>query len=597
MSDKFREYVDLAEQQRIDTRIRSEATAHEIGEFRQGEREVAERRKEALRVYEPLPFQDAFHGCKAKEAIIRKGNQVGGSTAAFVEVARAATAQDPFNKYPKEDGTIVCVGWGEKHIATVMHRLLLQKGAFRIIKDKATREWRTFRPWPGAQSFQGKPGDAERELESRPAPPLIPKRFIKPGGIAWESRAKRIFSHIELTTGWMIRAYNSAGDPEQVQGFQVNLCLFDEDVATGGWYQEMVGRTSMTKGLIRWNAVPHEKTDDMMKMLERAEDEAKKETPQTVCIEASIFENPYMPEETRQQNIRIWQSEGEDVYRRRALGQLTTGSVLMYPGFSKYIHCAVKHEAPMTPVQKMISECGGAPPDNWCRYMTFDPGHTVGAALFFAVPPPSISEDQIVVYDELYMTQCDVHKFGEGVQEKAHDKTFQEFIIDSHGGNLRELASGILPRYQYEAELKTRGIRSIANGPYFVNGSDDVKGREAVVRDALRVRGDGTTKLLIVVERCPNLVTELIRFKKKTVDKNGQRLVVDEGERRSGTHAVECLEYGLAHGLRFVLPPSRAIELSSADRVSAGIRERELQRRFKNGPSRSSVSLGPVGAR
>ena len=99
-------------------------TEYQKANIRQLHVEKARRESEALRLYEPLPFQDQYHACHAKEALIQAGNQVGKSLCAFVEDARAATGQDPYGKYPKENGIMVCLGMDEGHIGRTIHKYL-----------------------------------------------------------------------------------------------------------------------------------------------------------------------------------------------------------------------------------------------------------------------------------------------------------------------------------------------------------------------------------------------------------------------------------------------------------------------------------------
>lgn len=194
---------------------------------------------------------------------------MGGSLTGFVEDARAATGQDPYGKYPQRDGVIVLIGYGEDHIGRVMYRYLFEPGAFDVIRDERTGEWRTYRPWAKDKIIHDMLGDLHRADERRPAPPLIPARFVK--NIAWEKRGIRVFKRVDLTTGWVIHAQNSGGDFGQAQGFQADLVHFDEDVATAGWVNEMTGRLMKKSGLIRWTALPHAKTDDIMNLISEAE--------------------------------------------------------------------------------------------------------------------------------------------------------------------------------------------------------------------------------------------------------------------------------------------------------------------------------------
>src|SRR4051812_32551324 len=67
------------------------------------------RRNESLRLYEPLPHQQRFHECPTRQRLIRKGNRAGGTTCGAAEIARAATEQDPYGKYPKDRPLVIWV--------------------------------------------------------------------------------------------------------------------------------------------------------------------------------------------------------------------------------------------------------------------------------------------------------------------------------------------------------------------------------------------------------------------------------------------------------------------------------------------------------
>ena len=305
---------------------------------------VADRQIESLNLYRPLPFQKKFHACMAKEVMLSKGNQSGGSACGFAEVARAVTGQDPYDKYPKVGGIAVCLGYGERHIGNVIHKYLFRWGSFEIIRDEKTGEWRVYRPWPYADTRLNLKGDLERREEARPCPPLVPERFIQ--NFTWKKRGDRVFSTVSFKNKWELYAYNSQGESEHAQGFQCNLWHIDEDVATDGWVNEAIGRLTRRKGLLRWTAMPHAKTDDIVMMLQRAEEEAVKPNPKTVVIYAGVDDNPYLDDETKEENKRIWRSSGEEEYARRAEGKLIISGRRMYPMFDEKTHNAM---VPLTP--------------------------------------------------------------------------------------------------------------------------------------------------------------------------------------------------------------------------------------------------------
>lgn len=579
-----------------------DATNYEIAELLRAAKELADRENEALKLYSPLPWQEKYHACSNKEVVAVKANQAGGSLMGFVEVARAVTGQDPHRKYPLRDGVAVCLGYGEKHLGRVVHKYLFRPGAFNIIRDEETRRWRPYRPWPREQVRGGLSGDEHRFIEMKPAMPLIPPRFIE-GKMAFTKAGEHVFSEVRLTTGWTIYGLNSAGDPSQAQGFQVDLYDIDEDTATEGWYSEAVGRCAIRRGKIRWHALPHGENDELMELIERAEDEERQDTPEaerlSIVIRATAFDNPYYSDESRKANERIWASQGDDVLNARLYGKLTLDSVKMYPTFSPDIHNAIKLEEPMLAVQRVLSDkdhCRFEPPADWTRYMVVDPGHTVCCVSFFTVPPPRDFGDHLIQYDELYLRQCDPVMYGRSVDERTKDRCFEAFIIDRHGGNLGVGTTGGSIETQYVAQHKMLGIRCEQTGNHFRAGSDDVKGRETKLRDLLGIRQDGTTKFLIVVANCPNTVREIKAFKKKTVNTASGKVVLDEGNRKSkaGTHAVECCEYAAAADLNYKKPRPRVNKSTPADFILRERARRARKRRAAH-PGSSHITLGPRG--
>lgn len=566
-------------------------TQYAENEYRNAVREQLAREREALRLYEPMPFQDAFHRCTASQAIIQKGNRAGGTSCGMVEVARAITGQDPYNKYPKENGRALVLGYGEKHVGRVFHRFLFRPGVFDIIRDEKTRKWRTYRPWYAS--------DVARANEKKPAPPLIPKRFIK--SISWEKKAEHIFSMVSFINGWELHALNSAGDASQAQGFPVDLYAIDEDLATGGWLEEARGRiadgTTGQGGYLRWTALPHARNNELLSLLDFAEQEEGKPDPAAVVFRASILDNRYLNQEKVEKVVAGWRSQGEDVYRKRVMGEIVMDSVLMYPTYNRRIHCAIRREGEVeSEVQRIMRERQGEPPDNWTRYMVVDPGHTVCAVLFAAVPPPELGR-QRVIYQEAYLRNATATDFGEALDAYARDKVFEKFIIDMHGASISSISDGVRPLERYTDELVKRNLKCEQFGTNFVAGCDRIGLREEALRNWLAIERDGQPTLIVVNERCPNLCMEMERFKKKTTRINGVDVPLDEGNRRANTHAVECCEYLAADGLEYVIPRSHAIQPAWVDVVLARDAKRESARRHVGALFGSShINLGPQGA-
>lgn len=539
------------------------------------------------------------------------------SICGFAEDARAATGQDPYGKYPKSGGVIVCVGYGEGHIGRVIHKYLFRWGAFEIIRDEETGIWRTYRPWPQDREVFGKHGDLHRSEEARPAPPFIPKRFIK-GDLAWKKKNERVFSLAQLINGWEIHAMNSQGESEHSQGFQANLCHIDEDVATDGWVTELTARLSrppgtpkVSKGYLRWTAMPHAKTEDIVLMLDRAKDEESKPKPETIVIYAGIDENPYISDETKESNKRIWRTMGDEEYLRRVEGRLVIGGLRMYPAFDKRLHNAIKVLEPdeieferhghvlRAEVQKILTERHGLPPVDWCRYFSIDPGYQIGAGLFLAVPPPRLG-NYVICYDELYISQCTASKFAKAFKDKWNGDPIYSFIFDFHGGKLRSLGTGEVPVEVYEKEFASLRLQSLSRGHRMTPGCDNIEARELAVRELLspkdRGREAGFPSLLICIDRCPNLVKEIEGFRKQVIRMKGRDIITDKGDRRAGTHLVEAMEQAVANRLEYHPPVLKESQSAIVRRILKATQRLKRLNVPSGSGNVSGINLGPRGS-
>jgi hypothetical protein len=501
-------------------------TQHQLGQLKDVQVALTERRLEALRLYEPMPHQDEFHRCTASERIVLGGNRGGKTLAVAVEAARAATGQDPYGKYPKEGGNLAIIGRNWPHIGLVIYPILLKAGAFRIIKDEKTGQWRSIR--------QG-----DDKSKSKPAPPLIPPRLVK--DVSWVLKNAGYLNKLELTNGWTIWCFSSEGEPPQ--GYQADLIWIDEDVTNEAFVGESQARLADRKGRFVWSAMPWSRNDALLGLCERA-DRAVEEGQELPIIKKFTFrflDNAFIDSEEKRKNIERWSALGADEVRMRAEGEFTTESTLMYPTFNRSVHILPRAEL----------KDGIIPPD-WTRYVAIDPGHAVMATIFAAVPP---HERFMLIYDELYIRNCNALIWGEQFYEKVREQHIHAAIMDMHGGLLRDLGSGRLPHELYSEELKKRKIRFTIGGHGFIPGSDDIPARTAIVRQLLHIQGDGTTRLKILEGSCPNLLRELKRYRKKTTTVNGQVFVTDQPQTRGEVHACQSLEYLCAYEPKYHAPP------------------------------------------
>jgi hypothetical protein len=478
-----------------------------------------------LRLYRPTEKQKEFHHCLSSETLVLGGNRSGKSLCSFIEDAWAATGTHPVEgKYRKEGGNLVIVGANWKHIGLVVVPYLFKAGAFKIIRDLQTGQFRAYDPAT----------DADRAKEAKPAPPLIPPRMVK--SFSWVLKSAGYLNSCELHNGWTIYCFSSEGDPPQ--GFQADRVHIDEDLNNEAWVPEMQARLADRKGLFCWSAMPHSKNEALLGLNERA-DKAE-ELGQTKDIKRFVLrflDNPHIDSDEKRKAISRWSAIGDDVLRQRSEGEFVIDSVLVYPNFNPSIH-SCELETPDIP-------------DDWCRYAVVDPGHAVTAVLFAAVPPGA---DRIVCYDELYIRNCNATIFASEFHKKVQGKHFYAFLIDSHGARLTDIGSGKSPQEQYSEQLSALGVKSKTTGSSFIPGSDDIQSGLHAVRQMLHIRPEGTPRLRYLRSRMPNFEREMKRYKKKTVNVAGTTIVTDEPNKRGEFHLVDCLRYLCAYGPEYHKP-------------------------------------------
>lgn len=488
--------------------------------------ELARRQTEALKLYEPLPHQVAVHQCNSQERLAFGSNQSGKTTCAAVELAYIVTNQHPYLNFPKSGDAFV-VGRDHAHLAhTILPKLLKPIDSLRKIRDAETGKWRQYRPRE----------DQDRFKESQPMGPLIPERMIK--NIAWENRGQGIPSCIEMYNGWKITFFTANGKPPQ--GAVVDYVWLDEEVGDE-WYDEVSPRLMAKKGRLLWSATPQVGGNTLLMLHERCQ--AQLSLPEDERSSSEFFMllsgNVHIDEDEKHKLAEKYKYDA-DAYRVRIQGQFLILGGLIYPQWSHTKHVIEPFEIP----------------DNWCRYMTVDPGHTVCGVLFFAVPPPDDPKHGGHVYciDELYIRECDPTKFAEQVRYKTQGNNWQAFIIDDCGSRRTDGAIGISMRQGYSDALKARDIRSKETGSNFLIGSSDVKAGLMQVREwigaILHHPGYDDRPKLQVFNTCSNLMFEIKLYYKKRHPKGGW---TDEPN-QTRNHLCDTLRYAAMHGLRYVKP-------------------------------------------
>jgi len=525
--------------------------------------ERARRQVEALKLYEPLSVQAAFHQSKALERIVRGSNQSGKTLSAAVEFARAVTKQDPFQKYRTIDTAIV-VGKDGKHLGHTIWEKLFKPGAFQIIRDEVTGKWRSFRPWVAE--------DVVRAGEASDAPPLIPERLVKWNEIAWESKRENIPSVVPLLTGCKILFFSSLGKPPQ--GMLAGYGWFDEEIVDQQWYPEISARLLRKGGCFVWSATPQAGTEQLYALHERAEQqEFANRQPRTVDEFVLLLDsNPHVSDANKQALAEKYTDEERAV---RIGGEFALLSYRVFPEYSMATHGVDYLQIP----------------NNWTRYASVDPGRQVCAVLFLAVPPPEENAgNHVYLYDELYIQNADAEQFGQAMKRKAMGQEFHAFIIDNHAGRQTEIGSGRTIEEQYTDALRRHKVKSRTTGHGFVWGASNVQAGIEAARDWMRIRPDGTTKLRVLRHTLSSFDYEVKRYRYKRV----AGLTTDEPETRGAVHQMANLRYLASHQPRFMKAKPGQVAKSGA--VAAFQRKKYLRKKM-HGEEQGYVRLGPGGKR
>lgn len=551
--------------------------------------EKKRRDNEALRLYRPLPGQqEAFLKGLAPKRIARGGNRSGKSTVCSIEMAHAITGIPIYDsqgnqipdKYPrKEPMTMWVVGLDLGHVARNVHRLLFEKGAFKVIKDLHTGLPRAFNPQD--------PADMEREAEAYRSDPLVPDRFIKE--FAWENKAQRVFNSVRFTNGNILHAFSSKG--EEPQGDQIDLVWVDEDVANPELIRECQMRLIDRKGRFIWSAYPKVKNISLRSMSKEAQ-EADPRNPSCQEFVLRLSDNPFMDAEFKES---ILAGLTDDQRRSRDYGHFQTDLVSMFPGFEEHIHCVPlpdpdNHDA----IDRAIINNGMHPPGHWTRYLVLDPGHARPAVLLAAVPPPELesekrSQSTIVCYDEIAIPRLSASELAPIVQQRINSEQFEVFIIDDHAGRQHSMGRGDTVEQNYAKEFEKLGIKSRLSKSHFCPGSDDVAGGCEMIRNRLTPRWDGRGSIRIIKEKCPNLVNQMIDYR-KGMDARGY--IDDKPAPRQIDDLVDCLRYLVAFGPTYRRPDR--IETNDSGAYQRFLKDKELKKQKEQWRRGNAVYLGIV---
>lgn len=550
-------------------------SAREIDEFNAVLAEIASRRVEALKIFEPSPLQESFFSCHADERIFRGGNRAGKTLASCVEVARALTGQDPHGKYPERDGRAVLVGKDLIHCSKVLYRKLFKPGSFQMIRDPETKALRSFRPW--------NEWDKENESLAVPAPPLIASRYYQANWISWEDKREEIAKSVRFTTGWELTFFSSLSAPPQ--GWDVDLVDFDEEIEHPAWYPEMsarlIDRRKYDKkagkpvgGKFIWSATPQAATQVLYDLCSKAREQsdAGVKEPSTVEFYSSMLDNPHLTDAAKQIFVEKL-SNNEDEYRIRVLGEFALTGVRVYADCQpKGLH-GVK---------------AFAIPDDWPIYCAIDPGRQVCAVLFMTIPPSKGSEysGHKIIFGELYLRRCDAKKLAEAMRDWLGGRPIQDWLIDSRASRNTEIGSGKTVEYRYRQALMKVNVKSEKREYGFRWADDNVKAGIEAVRTGLNVV-NGQTEWLIMYEKVPNFVWELERYSYKRLPSK----VVTDDPIQVNNHLMDCWRYLAQARFTYVKPKAKKKERNYTGKLLKEKKEREAARKKSKDPSSGGIQL------
>lgn len=527
----------------------------EVAEIQEALVELEQRGMESLDLWEPLlGAQRNFYRSKARARVMMCANQVGKSTVCCVDYSMAFHGRHP--RLPKQDGLAYLVAYDTNQIADVLFKKLFMPGAFEIIRDRQTGNWKTYKWWE----------EPDRQEEAIPAPPLIPERLIKGGwdGIAWENKKEGVPSVVKFVTGWELSFFSSKTWPPR--GVQLDLAGLDEEIDNPEWYTELMARLIKRRGRLCWAVTPQVGTPRLYSLYEEALKLEGTPNPWVEFFYMEFDDNPYLRPEAREEFKA--QIKDEYDYIARIKGRPVILGLRVLPEFEFR--------------QEFMAIKPFDIPNSWTRYAYIDPGFQTAAVTFAAVPPPDIG-NYVYVYDELYIKKCTARTLAEAMAQKLVTQELEDSIIDFQGARVRNAGDGKAIIEQYTAAFTRHGVQSRVSGTGFTHANADKKAGVEAIRELMRVREDDTTRLRYFPERCPNFKRELLHWNYKRDPKTKEP--TNDPEDRGPVHQCANLRYMALHNPQYV----------KRETAKGSLAYRDFQRKWdaRERLRGSHINLGP----
>jgi hypothetical protein len=471
-----------------------------------------------------------FQVPRAKYTLIEGGNRSGKTVCASVAFASIATdapitlanGETVDLRMPWQKGKCLrmyIVAFDEGAIGRTIYRVLFRAGLFKVVIDPVTKELRAYDP------------DKDVKLKPKDSPPLIPKRFIK--SIAWNTKSENVFSKVVIqdpATGKElaeIYAFSSRGEPQP--GDPVDEIWIDERCHTDGYIDEAKARLVDYDGRLMWSSWPDERSEDLLKyidIVDRAIERGERDVARHVVI--TMSGNKHLGRKAISDFLAGCATPEEAMARDRGLHVSVT--LRMYPLYDRNVHTAIiDNEELEDDVSRVLRVRDGLPPNTWTKYLVVDPGTTAPAALLCAVPPPELGE-YFIPYQEFYPGRADAIQLAQLIKREAGGEKFFQFIIDHRASRQTPMGFGSRVVDEYERAFLLSGLTCHTTKHRFRPGSDDVGGRQMIINGWMHPDRKGIPKLRIVSHRCPSLCTQLLKLKKKVIQKEAKDERKEDGQ-------------------------------------------------------------------
>ncbi|MDW8100844.1 MAG: hypothetical protein RML36_15330 [Anaerolineae bacterium] len=426
-----------------------------------------------------------FHQLDIKWRILDGSNRSGKTLAAAVEVARAVTARDPFDKYLHHNGKCIIVGLDTETVAT-LYRKLFEPGAFKIIFDE---EKRAFRPIKVVKK-NGRLQICEKDLALRSqwvdAPPLIPSRYVS--SISWYDMTRRVPASIRLTNGWVLLFRSSLGKPPQ--GEHYDLAWIDEAIGNDQFFYEIargivdVGSAKKSKAI--WSACPQIPNYQLWELRR----EAEAGSTRVAAFRLLIEDNPYIDQEEKQ---AFFNSLSPQERQTRYYGYHAIDTLRAYPYF--------RPEDPWVYDPFKI-------PSDWTIYMGVDPGTTRCGTVLCAVSP----DGTVWVFDA-FAVSGGVDLWADTLKSRwPEDLVLHCAVIDPVAGRSRQMTGLATVARIYFLAMVNRGIKPELTGPLdgFFSGETNRDVRRELLCQGFRKNDRGEVRVRIARGSTQTLSEEIM---------------------------------------------------------------------------------------